>query len=1045
MKGDAKMSVRTTGCVWVVFLWSVTVVLGQDVWGVTYSTQSICVLKGSTVELKATYTYPGGHKVTSTFWFINNDADGNPVNLMDDLVFRDHVTYRSDEKNEHILTITDLRETDSAEYKFRLITDQPGGKYAGRPGVTLTVTGLQVNMAGENIGKTVTCRTICPLSGNPTYIWYKNGQHIDESTSPQYKDSVYSNYGDSYSCAVKGHEDLHSPLVCFPGQYCNRVSYTNRRICVLKGSSVDISCTYVGYYPVTSSLWFSPKQSGRWRDMLIPEDLTTDPGYAGRVKYSDQESRRYGGPSTLRITDVREEDSADYRFTFKTENNFEWGQSLPGTTLSVTGLRVEVTNKGGRQNVTLTCSSTCPLPGNPTYIWYKNGQHIDESTSPQYKDSVYSNYEDSYSCAVKGHEDLHSPVVCVQGQDCSRVIYTNRRICVLKGSSVDISCTYDGYNAVTSSLWFSLKQSGRWRDTLIPEDLTTDPVYAGRVEYPDQESRRYRGPFTLRITDVIEEDSAEYRFTFKTENNFTWGQSLPGTTLTVTALQVDVKSKTLTCSTTCHLPGNITYIWYKNGQHIDESTSPQYKDSVYSNYEDSYSCAVKGHEDLHSTVVCVHGQDCNRVSYTKRRICVLKGSSVDISCTYAGYYYVTSSLWFSPKLSGRWRDKLIPEDLTTDPGYAGRVEYPDQESTGYRGPSTLRITDVKEEDSAEYRFTFKTNYNFEWGQSLHGTILTVTGLQVKMTPPTCNEGQNVTLTCSSMCSLNDNPTYTWYKKNVTSLKASGQSYSITNITSEDSGEYYCEAENEYGHLNSSNLCVDVHYSPKNTSISISLSGEIMEGSSVTLNCSSDANPPVNKYTWYKKNVASPKASGQSYNITNIRSEDSGEYYCEAENVITFGKSPALTIIITEKKTASRTAAVGVTVVVLVLILCLSAFIWFRMKSSKSTPDTRNTADDGQEVLGPVYDIVSSVEMTSNGAQRADKDNQEDLNYASVHFSSSKGQDEPLYSTALLSQHQKEEEDVQYAAVKFSAAPRMTTQEVEEDPFMIYSTVNEQHC
>jgi hypothetical protein len=71
--------------------------------------------------------------------------------------------------------------------------------------------------------------------------------------------------------------------------------------------------------------------------------------------------------------------------------------------------------------------------------------------------------------------------------------------------------------------------------------------------------------------------------------------------------------------------------------------------------------------------------------------------------------------------------------------------------------------------------------------------------------------------------------------------------------------------------------------PRNTSVSVSPSGEIVEGSSVTLTCSSDANPPVDKYTWYKKTVTSPKASGQSYSITNIISEDRGEYYCEAEN------------------------------------------------------------------------------------------------------------------------------------------------------------------
>ncbi|XP_034150364.1 uncharacterized protein LOC114839864 [Esox lucius] len=167
----------------------VMVLLGQGDWDVTYSTQSICVLKGSTVELSCTYKYPGGHKVTSTFWFTKNDADGNPVNLSDDPDYRGRVTYRSDENNRHTLIITDLRESDSAEYKFSFITDQPGGKWIGNPGVTLSFSGLQLEETGGEM-KTLTCRTTCPLTGNPTYIWYKNGRQIDESSSPQYKHRV---------------------------------------------------------------------------------------------------------------------------------------------------------------------------------------------------------------------------------------------------------------------------------------------------------------------------------------------------------------------------------------------------------------------------------------------------------------------------------------------------------------------------------------------------------------------------------------------------------------------------------------------------------------------------------------------------------------------------------------------------------------------------------------------------------------------------------------------------------------------------------------
>jgi hypothetical protein len=73
--------------------------------------------------------------------------------------------------------------------------------------------------------------------------------------------------------------------------------------------------------------------------------------------------------------------------------------------------------------------------------------------------------------------------------------------------------------------------------------------------------------------------------------------------------------------------------------------------------------------------------------------------------------------------------------------------------------------------------------------------------------------------------------------------------------------------------------------PKNTSVSVSPSGEIVEGSSVTLTCSSDANPPVQSYTWwYKKNGGDYQSmTGPQHVFNQIRSSDTGEYYCEAWN------------------------------------------------------------------------------------------------------------------------------------------------------------------
>ncbi len=68
--------------------------------------------------------------------------------------------------------------------------------------------------------------------------------------------------------------------------------------------------------------------------------------------------------------------------------------------------------------------------------------------------------------------------------------------------------------------------------------------------------------------------------------------------------------------------------------------------------------------------------------------------------------------------------------------------------------------------------------------------------------------------------------------------------------------------------------------PRNVSVSINESGEIVEGDSVTLSCSSDSNPPA-EISWFKGRMI--VGSGRIYSISKIRSDHSGEYKCKSIN------------------------------------------------------------------------------------------------------------------------------------------------------------------
>uniref|UniRef100_A0A4W6EEQ8 B-cell receptor CD22 n=1 Tax=Lates calcarifer TaxID=8187 RepID=A0A4W6EEQ8_LATCA len=292
-----------------------------------------------------------------------------------------------------------------------------------------------------------------------------------------------------------------------------------------------------------------------------------------------------------------------------------------------------------------------------------------------------------------------------------------------------------------------------------------------------------------------------------------------------------------------------------------------------------------------SAVLCVtvvQGQDGWGVTYTSTKICAFKGSTVDIHCTYTypprindQITAVKETYWFTKK-----RNKE-PVDLRTDSDYTGRVQYHCAENS-----CTLTITDLRESDSAEYKFRFITNQDGGCFTGSPGVTVSLPSVSVSPSGQIV-EGSSVNLTCSS--DANPAANYTWYKENEDSPKASGQIFTITDVRAEHSGNYYCECICVYV----SCLLMSPPDPPKLPSVSVSPSGQIVEGSSVNLTCSSDANPAA-KYTWYKTNgnLELQPLSKESLTFSSIQSSDSGDYHCTAENELGNNTSKSISIDVT---------------------------------------------------------------------------------------------------------------------------------------------------
>ncbi|XP_051994059.1 B-cell receptor CD22-like [Xyrauchen texanus] len=236
----------------------------------------------------------------------------------------------------------------------------------------------------------------------------------------------------------------------------------------------------------------------------------------------------------------------------------------------------------------------------------------------------------------------------------------------------------------------------------------------------------------------------------------------------------------------------------------------------------------------------------------------------------------------------------LDDDLSKHPEYNKRIEY-----LTYKWHNcTLKLSDVQKKDAHKYYVRIITNITDGKWVDKKGMTLNVTDLQVE-SPESVKEGDSVNLTCKSTCNLTDRARFTWWK-NTQSLTETNSKLLLQSVRREDAGRYSCAV---HGHNFTSHVYLNVTYPPEKVSVSMSGSGEIVLGDSVTLTCSSDSNPPAHIYTWFKVNESSSVGSGQNYSISNFNSSHSGRFYCEAQNEHGSQRSAALSVSVAGGKHA----------------------------------------------------------------------------------------------------------------------------------------------
>ncbi|KAL1281308.1 hypothetical protein QQF64_000111 [Cirrhinus molitorella] len=656
------------------------------------------------------------------------------------------------------------------------------------------------------------------------------------------------------------------------------------------------------------------------------------------------------------------------------------------------------------------------------------------------------------------------------------VSYSHLHICALKDSSVIMNCTYTYPTGHQIKKVFWTKNPAK---DVEPPDLSEDPKYNQRLQYLGDKQQNC----TIRLRHVTQKDEHMYCFRFTTNKpGGTW-LGHPGVILTVTDdtdLQVESPERVtegdsvrLTCKSSCTLTDRATFIWYRNSQPLTERRDTNNElllQSVRREDAGRYSCALHGHTYISPAVHL-------NVTYAPKNVSVSISPSAEI-------------------LEGVSMTLICSSDSN-----------PPSEISWYKGGTFVgsgriySISKISSDHSGEYKCKSRNEHAQKFSDAVNLNVMYAPKtVSVSISPSgEIVEGDSVTLNCSS--DSNPPAEISWFKGGT--FVGSGRIYSISNISSDHSGEYKCKSINTYGKKYSDTVTLNIIHPTRSISVSISPSGEIVEGDSVTLNCSSDSNPPANiswfkgktfvgseriysisktalitventnpprsvsvsifqsgliwkgdsvtlicssdsnppalNFSWFKENQSSSVGSGQSFSALQ-----SGRFYCEAHNQHGSQRSDAVTVTVhhgAARNVIVITAASGGVFIIIIII-------WFLIRKQRIVKT--------EDLTIPQNDLYSDasqrVSVHDEPPSEADKVN--DTPYASVHVSRFRGKtlesndtEEIQYATVQYQQKKEtnkpEDIECQYEDISVhqpDAAVRQSNVHIVEDVSVIYSSV-----
>ncbi|KAM4651755.1 B-cell receptor CD22-like [Discoglossus pictus] len=285
----------------------------------------------------------------------------------------------------------------------------------------------------------------------------------------------------------------------------------------------------------------------------------------------------------------------------------------------------------------------------------------------------------------------------------------------------------------------------------------------------------------------------------------------------------------------------------------------------------------------------------------------LKDSCVEIPCTYSNPRFPSnpSVAWYLFEIAWQVVVLNIRDSSTVNLNYRNRTSLVKKEINS----CTLRIDRVRREDSGDYypRTLGNRQINpfIHNGKMVHLSIEDSPAQPQFVMPGEMTEGSPVFITCSAQHTCASTPpSLQWNKigqpihENHMDL-GGGTWRAISELTYhpsyEDHGkEIHCRATYPNGQSYQQKGTANIKYPPKNTQVVIE-NKELKEGNDVTLSCSSNSNPAIQTYEWFKGKEKDKLIDQDQQIIVKNVHWDSEPYACSAVNELGRGESALMTI------------------------------------------------------------------------------------------------------------------------------------------------------